>query len=79
LQDSARWAPDSVRAAMTGSTEQVVPLPQPIPTHLTYWTVWVDDDGTVEFRDDTYGWDERLANALAQRRATSLSTPTRSP
>ncbi len=67
LQDSVRWAADSVRAAMTGPTEQVVPLPQPIPAHLTYWTAWVDEDGTIQFRDDIYGWDERLAAALAQR------------
>jgi murein L,D-transpeptidase YcbB/YkuD len=56
----------SVTAA-SGSVEQVVPLPLPIPTHLTYWTVWVDDDGTIEFRDDIYGWDERLAAALRAR------------
>jgi L,D-transpeptidase YcbB len=79
LQDSVRWSGDSVRTRMTGPTEEVVPFPLPIPTHLTYWTVWVDDDGTIEFRDDIYGWDERLADALAQRRATSPSNPTRSP
>jgi L,D-transpeptidase YcbB len=32
---------------------------------LLYETAFVDDDGTVEFRDDLYGRDQRLRDALA--------------
>ncbi len=67
LQDSVRWTGDSVRARMTRSAEEVVALSPPIPVHLTYWTAWVDDDGTVEFRDDVYGWDAKLAAGLRSR------------
>jgi L,D-transpeptidase YcbB len=68
LQDSVRWTADSVRARMARTTEQVVPLSRPIPVHLTYWTAWVDDDGTLQFRDDVYGWDGKLATLLRSRR-----------
>jgi murein L,D-transpeptidase YcbB/YkuD len=64
---------------MTGATEQVVALPRPIPVHLSYWTAWVDNDGTVHFRDDVCGWDARLAAALAKRRVRSSSHPPRAP
>jgi murein L,D-transpeptidase YcbB/YkuD len=71
LQDSVRWRGDSVRARMAGATEEAVTLPQPVPVHLSYWTAWVDDRGWVHFRDDVYGWDARLADALASHRPRS--------
>ena len=67
LDDSTRWSGDSVQARMAAGLEKPVPLPQSIPTYLAYWTAWVDDDGSVEFRDDVYGWDRQLAAALAAR------------
>jgi murein L,D-transpeptidase YcbB/YkuD len=69
LSDSGRWPRDSVRAAMAQPRERWVALPEAVPVHLAHWTAWVDEDGTVEFRDDVYGWDARLAAALAKRRA----------
>jgi murein L,D-transpeptidase YcbB/YkuD len=69
LADSVRWTPDSLHAAMAQPAERVVTLARPIPVYLTYWTAWVDDDGAVQFRDDVYGWDAKLAAALAGRRA----------
>jgi murein L,D-transpeptidase YcbB/YkuD len=71
LQDSVRWTGDSVRARMAITTEGAVTLPRSVPVHLSYWTALVDDDGTVQFRDDVYGWDARLADALASHRPRS--------
>ena len=34
------------------------------PVYIVYETVWVDDDGTVEFRDDIYGHDARQERVL---------------
>ncbi|MCP4574370.1 MAG: L,D-transpeptidase family protein [bacterium] len=33
-----------------------VPLPRPVAVHLVYATAWIDDDGTLCFRDDVYGY-----------------------
>jgi hypothetical protein len=33
--------------------------------YILYWTAFVGPDGLVQFRDDVYGRDRRLAAALA--------------
>ena len=58
------WTGDSVHAAANASGERRVSLPEPVPVQLGYWTVWVDEDGAVQFRPDVYGWDAKLAAAL---------------
>ena len=63
-----RGNPDWTRARIVASIEsgktQTVHLPEPIPVHLLYWTAWVDSGGTIHFRDDIYGRDKRLIEAL---------------
>jgi murein L,D-transpeptidase YcbB/YkuD len=60
------WSVDSISAAITVGRERRVRLRRSIPLHLVYWSAWTEDDGSVEFRNDAYGWDERLAAALAR-------------
>ena len=55
-------------AIATGQTQRV-PLAKSLPVYVLYWTAFVDPDGTVEFRDDIYGRDRRLAEALAAQAA----------
>ncbi|GAA5069268.1 L,D-transpeptidase family protein [Roseibacterium beibuensis] len=51
------------RILNTGQETQV-DLEEHIPVHLVYWTSWVDDDGTLNFRDDVYGRNARLSQAI---------------
>jgi murein L,D-transpeptidase YcbB/YkuD len=44
--------------------ETYVTLDSHVPVHLTYRTAWVDAQGTDQFRDDIYGRDARIADAL---------------
>ena len=67
------WSADSIADAMANGRERWVPLPQPIPVHLVYWTAWVADDGLVAFAADPYGWDEELTRALASRDAQHVT------
>ena len=55
------------QAAATGENRRI-DLKRRWRIYLLYATSFVDEDGTVEFRDDLYGRDSRLRDALAQMR-----------
>jgi murein L,D-transpeptidase YcbB/YkuD len=46
---------------MNGSKPQSVAVKDPMPVVITYFTVWVDGDGELQFRDDVYQQDKRTA------------------
>jgi len=48
-----------------GGPTRIVPLAAPVPVYFLYQTAFVDENGTVEFRDDIYGRDARLLAAMA--------------
>lgn len=52
------------RARATGK-ETFVKLPREIPVRLIYQTVLLGDDGEPVIRSDPYGWNDRVATALA--------------
>lgn len=58
------WSDEDVQAAMETPERRIVSLAEPIPVHLTYYTAWLAEDGTLQFRDDPYDNDRRLAQAL---------------
>lgn len=65
LIDSDHWSRDAIDAAIATGQTQSIPLHKSLPVYMLYFTAFVDPDGTVEFRDDVYGRDRRLAQALA--------------
>jgi murein L,D-transpeptidase YcbB/YkuD len=54
-----------LRDAIAAGQTQHLSLDRPLPVYLLYWTVWRDGDGSVEFRPDIYGRDDRLIAVLA--------------
>ena len=58
------WSDEEVQAAMETPERRIVSLAEPVPVHLTYYTAWLADDGTLQFREDPYGNDPLLAEAL---------------
>jgi murein L,D-transpeptidase YcbB/YkuD len=51
-----------------GATVQI-PLSEPMPVYVLYWTAMATEDGSVGFRRDLYGRDRRLNAALRERLA----------
>jgi Uncharacterized protein conserved in bacteria len=64
LRQDPRWNRDALLSALDEVANRSVPLPEPIPIHLLYWTAWADKDGTIQFRRDIYGHDASLSEAL---------------
>lgn len=64
LRDSQGWTRERIIEEINQSVEQVVYLQKPLPVYLVYYTSWVGDRGEVEFRDDIYGLDRLLDEAL---------------
>jgi murein L,D-transpeptidase YcbB/YkuD len=66
LQSKPEWTEERMRAAMNGEKSVQVNLSTPIPVLILYGTARVDEDGNVDFYDDIYGRDAKLALALAK-------------
>jgi len=65
----ADWPPNAIDDAIaTGETKRVY-LKQSVPVFIIYLSAFVDDDGTIELRDDLYGRDRRLSQALSTLQA----------
>lgn len=57
-----------VEATANSGRQATFRFPAPIPIHVTYQTVFVDESGTVQFRDDIYGRDRLVFAALRRTR-----------
>jgi len=67
LRDNPDWTREKILAAIEGGKTQVVNLRSPLGVHVIYWTVWLSEDGRVQFRQDIYLRDEALCRALEER------------
>ncbi|HEX3036352.1 MAG TPA: L,D-transpeptidase family protein [Thermodesulfobacteriota bacterium] len=64
LGGNPEWTRAKISAIIDQRVTQTVVLPESIPVYLLYFTAWVDKDGAVQFRDDIYGRDKALDEAL---------------
>lgn len=60
------WSMDEVQRAVLPGTPQTVQLERRVPVHILYWTAWVDETSTLQFRPDVYTRDPAVARALRQ-------------
>ena len=74
LQGDADWPPDRVDETVAGDKTIRVPLAQPIPVFILYWTAFVDNAGAVEFRPDAYDWDREVLTLIGSVKGRDSST-----
>lgn len=61
LRNQPEWTSERIEEAMNSGTEKYVKLKTPVPVFITYYTAWVDDNGQLNFREDIYDHDHKLA------------------
>ena len=67
LTSHPQWDRHRILQTIDAGKRTVVVLNEPVPVHILYWTAWVDENGTVNFRDDIYRRDPPLDQALLER------------
>lgn len=61
------WTRAVIDCVVLAGETTTVPLRRPLPVVVLYLTAWRDEEGTVQFRDDLYGRDAPLLEALGLR------------
>jgi L,D-transpeptidase YcbB len=64
LKHDQGWSAGRVASAIQNGYDQHIALNQTIPVYITYFTLWVNDDGSISTFGDVYGHDARMAAAL---------------
>ena len=67
----ADWTSKEIDDEIAAGETKRVYLKRSVPVFIIYLSAFADDDGTIEFRDDLYGRDHRLAQALMLLQATA--------
>ena len=66
LRDDIRHSREKILETIESGVQETIPLREPMPVHILYWTAWVDDGGMIQFRKDIYARDNPLDMALKE-------------
>lgn len=72
LKGDPDWTRGKIIAEIEMGKEKIVRLPEPVDIHIIYLTAWVDDEGSLHFRDDIYERDARLDESLRENPPRAL-------
>lgn len=64
LADRPEWTTEKIDKAMSSKKEVWVTMKTPVPVIIAYFTSWVDKNGLINFREDIYGHDQKMAEQL---------------
>lgn len=66
LLERSDWESPRIDSLLKSRSSRMISLEEPVALSIGYWTAWVDEGGRLNFRDDIYGRDQRLAKELRQ-------------
>ncbi len=75
FKDDPKWNGSRIRQTIVSGEQKSIKLPKKLPVHILYFTAWVEDNGTIQFRKDVYGHDGQLAKVLAEEPVVPLDLP----
>lgn len=56
FNDDIEWNAQKIQNAINSGVSNNIYLKQPIPVHILYFTVWVENDNSIHFRNDVYNF-----------------------
>ncbi len=68
LADKEGWNQEKVQKVLDSKVNRHIALTRPMPVHIVYFTAWTDGEGRTVFRNDPYGRDGALLDALRGKR-----------
>lgn len=68
LQDQEEWDREKIQEEITKDKQKTIYLKEPYPIYLQYNTAWVDQYGSLNFREDIYNRDSRLIETYFNNR-----------
>jgi L,D-transpeptidase YcbB len=72
LSDNPGWGRPEIDAGIAKGERVDIRLTHKVPVAWTYLTGWVTRDGTIHFRDDIYGLDDKAAQTAEARAPNAL-------
>jgi murein L,D-transpeptidase YcbB/YkuD len=72
LADNPGWGRREIDAGIAKGERVDIRLTHKVPVAWTYLTGWVTRDGTIHFRDDIYGLDDKAAQTAEARAPNAL-------
>jgi len=66
LRKQPEWTESRIDEALNADKELYVKITNPIPVFIAYFTSWVDTQGRLNFRNDIYKRDARLARMIIE-------------
>jgi len=64
MKHDQNWSEARTMSAFENGYDQQVALHRKIPVYISYFTLWVNKDGSIKTFRDIYGHDARMARAL---------------
>ncbi|HEY6435536.1 MAG TPA: hypothetical protein VIY47_03025, partial [Ignavibacteriaceae bacterium] len=61
------WTSSKIVDAMNSGKEKYVVLKEAVPVFIGYFTAWLDSNDELNFRDDIYGHDARMAEKMFEK------------
>lgn len=68
LRNDTSWKPSKIITAMNSGKEKSITLKDPVKVFVGYFTAWVSSSGELNFRDDIYGHDARIAEKMFEKK-----------
>jgi len=68
LRNDPSWDDTAITSAMHAGVQRIISLKEKTPVFIVYFTSFVDNEGRINFRNDIYERDERLADMIMDSR-----------